>query len=87
MKSTTIEIPDELDERLNREAARRGVSVAELVREVLDQHLTARPRVFRSEGIVYSGEGDLSVRIEEILNEEWGDHIDPGGRRPPHRPD
>ncbi len=87
MKSTTIEIPDELDDRLSQEATRRGVSVTELVSEILAQHFAARPRVFRSEGMAYSGEGDLSLRVEEILEAEWGDHIDPGGRRSSHRTD
>lgn len=85
MKSTTIEIPDELDDRLHRAAEQRGISVPELVVEVLKQHLSEHPRLFHIEGIGFSGQGDLSERVEEILAEEWEQDIDPGGHRPARR--
>jgi hypothetical protein len=81
MKTAIIEIPEELDERLRHEADRRGISVAELVVDVLSQRYGSRKRTFHSKGIGDSGEGDLSVRVEEILAEEWEQHIDPCGYR------
>lgn len=76
MKRTTISLPDDLALRLQREAARRSVSEAEVVRAALAQVLGGsdpgrRPLPFPafSRG---SGETDISHRIEEILAEEWG---------------
>ena len=39
MKRTTISLPEDLARRLEREAARRSVSEAEVVREALTEHL------------------------------------------------
>jgi Arc/MetJ-type ribon-helix-helix transcriptional regulator len=71
MKRTTVKIPDELDARLRSEAARRGMTLSELTREALEAHLgDGREALRRMAGSFRSGEGDLSVRIEEILAEE-----------------
>lgn len=77
MKRTTVKIPDELDARLRHEAKRRGLTLSEVVREALEDHLAdggdddARPRrLLLAAGSFHSGEGDLSVRIEEILAAE-----------------
>ncbi|CAN5541485.1 hypothetical protein BH23CHL2_BH23CHL2_09240 [soil metagenome] len=72
MKRTTVKIPDELDAWLRYEAKRRNVTISVLVREAIEQHLIKTPRRFHSQGVGWSGEGDLSVRVEEILDEEWG---------------
>jgi predicted transcriptional regulator len=75
MKRTTVKLPDELDARLRHEAARRGVTVSELTREAISEYLGVQPR--RNLGFAAagrSGHGDLSVRIEEILRDEWGQH-------------
>lgn len=68
-----MKIPDELDARLRNEAKRRGLTISEVTREAIEAHLDAggRPRRrLRAAGSVSSGEGDLSVRIEEILAAE-----------------
>ncbi len=44
MKRTTVKLPDELDARLRREAARRGMTISELTREAIDVHLGGGPR-------------------------------------------
>jgi predicted transcriptional regulator len=73
MKRTTVKLPDELDARLRHEAARRGVTVSELTREAISEYLGVQPRrKLLSAAAGRSGEGDLSVRIEEILRDEWG---------------
>ena len=41
MKRTTVKLPDELDARLRREAARQGVTVSQLTREAIAAHLGA----------------------------------------------
>ena len=43
MKRTTVMLPDDVDRRVRYEADRRGMSIAELVREALEQHLPTPP--------------------------------------------
>ena len=74
MKRTTVKIPDHLDARLRHEAERRGVTIGQIVRDALAEHLGARKRrQLRGAGKYRSGETDISERIEEILGEEWTD--------------
>jgi len=74
VKRTTIMLPDELDARLRLEARSRGVSIAEVARELLEQALAAprRPRR-RKLSFIGAGEsdtpGDLSERADEYLAE------------------
>lgn len=62
-------LPDDLDARLRREARRRGVSIAEVAREALEQHLPAegsRPLSFIG---MFEGESsDASERVDEIVS-------------------
>lgn len=62
MDRTTLTIPRELRVRLRRLAAERGVSMATIVREAIDEKLAAaRPRP-RSPGAGASGIGDTGRR-------------------------
>lgn len=72
MRRTTVKLPDDLDARLRHEAERRGVTVSELTREAIEEHLGARRgrRKLLAAGAGRSGEGDISYRIEEILRAE-----------------
>jgi len=73
MKRTTVKLPDDLDARLRHEAERRGVTIAEVVRDALADHLGARKRRRLLGAAAFrSGEDNVSERIEEILREEWG---------------
>jgi hypothetical protein len=62
-------LPDEVDARLRSEARRRGRSIADVAREVLDAHLPPPP----SEGrlsFFSIGEGDpadSSERVDELV--------------------
>lgn len=73
MKRTTISLSDELASAAEREARRRRVSVAEVARTALAEHLgligTRRRLPFA--GIVDSGQTDTAARAEEILEREW----------------
>ncbi|MGQ0623631.1 MAG: CopG family transcriptional regulator [Sporichthyaceae bacterium] len=68
MKRTTVMIPDDLDDRLRREARRRGVSIADVAREALERHLPERqggvPGFF---AIGDGGPADVSERVEEFV--------------------
>ena len=73
MKRTTISLPDDLARRLEREAARRSVSEAEVVRSALTQLLGSadagrRPLPFPALA-TGSGRTDISMRIDEALAE------------------
>jgi predicted transcriptional regulator len=73
MKRTTVKLPDELDARLRHEAHRRGLTISEVTREAIENHLSmkaGRHRRLLAAGAGRSGHSDISVRIEEILAAE-----------------
>jgi Arc/MetJ-type ribon-helix-helix transcriptional regulator len=74
MRRTTISLPDDLADALERAARRRHVSVSELTRRALAEHIgfaqgERRPVPFANVG---SSEGGTPARdIEELLAREW----------------
>lgn len=69
MDRTTLTLPPALRERLRRAAADRGVSMAEIIREAIDEKLeSARPRP-RSIGIGASGTRDTARRSADLRPE------------------
>lgn len=71
MKRTTVKLPNDLDAKLRHEAARRGLTIAEVTREAIEVHLgsvTERRLIGAKAG--RSGHHDTARRIEEILREE-----------------
>lgn len=72
MKRTTVKLPDELDALLRHEAARRGITVSQLTRAAIEEHLEATPgdRRLLAAAAGRSGRHDISERIEEILAAE-----------------
>ena len=73
MRRTTIVAPDDLLERLRRVAAERGISVAALIREALEEKARSwRPKP-RSLGIGDSGRTDIARRTaeESVIPEPW----------------
>lgn len=70
MKRTTVKLPDALDAKLRHEAERRGITVSELTREAIEDHLGGQRRRLRAAGAGRSGQNDISERIEEILAAE-----------------
>jgi hypothetical protein len=82
MARTSLLVPDDLLEWARREAVRRGVSLAEIVREALESKraaLTAEEDPWFSLHAPYEGPGptDLAERhddhLAEIMEEEHGD--------------
>ena len=73
MKRTTVKLPDELDARLRQEARRRGMTVSELTRAAIEEHVGAgRRRKLAAAAAGRSGRSDVSERIEEIIASEVG---------------
>jgi hypothetical protein len=71
VKRTTVKLPDDLDARLRHEARRRGVTIAEITRTALEEHLgVGRRRRLGARGASRSGRSDISERIEEIIASE-----------------
>ncbi|MGH8987579.1 MAG: CopG family transcriptional regulator [Acidimicrobiales bacterium] len=69
MKRTTIMLPEELDARIRLEARRRGVSIADIAREAIEQHVPGPPAAGRL-GFFAIGEGeptDASERVDEFV--------------------
>ena len=55
---------------LRHEAERRGITISEITREAIEDHLGARVRRLGAAGAGRSGRTDISERIEEILASE-----------------
>jgi predicted transcriptional regulator len=70
---TTVKIPEDLDERLRYEAKRRGVTISDVTRSALEDHLRVGRRRLRAAAAGRSGESDVSARIEAIIIAELGD--------------
>ena len=70
MRRTTVKLPDALDARLRHEAKRRGVTIADVTREALTEHLGGTRRRLGAAAAGRSGQTDVSARIEEILRTE-----------------
>ena len=71
MKQITINIPDELDARLRREAESKEVTLSLLIRAAIAAYLGGGPvRELGAAGVGNSGRSDISRRIEEFLELE-----------------
>jgi metal-responsive CopG/Arc/MetJ family transcriptional regulator len=80
MKRTTVTLPDDLAQALDREAQRRRVSVSEVVRQALMVRLGVGPGGRR--GLSFAAVGRSGYRhtardLEDVLAQEW----DGAGRR------
>lgn len=70
MRRTSIYLDAELDLRLKRESRRRGVPMADLVREAIRRYLPAETdRRPPGAGAFASGRTDTAERAEELLAE------------------
>lgn len=88
VKRTTVKLPDDVDREMREEAARRGITVSEFVRESIESSLPRQRgrRRLLAAGAGRSGRSDVAARMEEILAEELSvDHdrmsADRDGRR------
>ncbi len=68
VKRTTIYLPDEMKADIEREAARRGVTEAEVIRTAVGEHLETRKKRKLNLPLFPEGFGeDLAGRVDEIL--------------------
>jgi hypothetical protein len=69
MKRTTVMFPDDVEARLRLEARRRGVPLAQIVREAVERDLPApeagKPLSFF--GVGEGGPADASERVDEYV--------------------
>ena len=66
VQRTTIVMPEELHEKLRRQADERGISFAALLREAAEEKArTYRPKA-KSFGLAGSGEKDIGHRTGEL---------------------
>jgi hypothetical protein len=77
MKRTTLSLPDDLSQALEREAHRRSMSASAVAREALAKHLRlvpgdARPLPFAALG--GSGHRTTARNMEQLLEREWDGH-------------
>jgi Arc/MetJ-type ribon-helix-helix transcriptional regulator len=68
MKRTTIYLPDEMKADIEREAARRGVTEAEVIRSAVEANLAMRPRRrIQTPAIPEGIDEDIADRVDELL--------------------
>lgn len=76
MKRTTISLPDELAQALEREARRSHTSASEVARTALTKHLglvQGEARVLPFAGLGHSGHRTTARDMEQFLEQEWDD--------------
>lgn len=76
MKRTTISLPDDLAQALDREARRRHSSASEVTRTALAQHLglaQSQPRELAFADLGRSGHRTTARDMEQLLEQEWND--------------
>ena len=76
MKRTTISLPDDLAQALDREAQRRRASASEVARAALAEHLglvQGEPRRLAFADLGGSGHLTTARDMEELLEQEWDD--------------
>jgi hypothetical protein len=75
MRRTTISLPDELADALEREARRRSLPASEIAREALSRYLgigrADEQRDLPFAAIGRSGEKTTARDMEELLEREW----------------
>lgn len=70
MIKTTVYLPENLKRDLERIAAQRSSSEAEVIREALAKFVDERPRRKPSMGLFSSGDPTLAERVDEVLAED-----------------
>jgi Arc/MetJ-type ribon-helix-helix transcriptional regulator len=76
VKRTTVSLPDDLAQALNREAQRRHASASEVTRTALAQHLglvQSEPRKLAFADLGNSGHRTTARDMEQLLEQEWHD--------------
>jgi hypothetical protein len=79
MRRTTISLPDELAERVAREARHRETSAAEVIRTLVEQGLggaAGGPRALPWVGLFDDPDMVPGEAIDQALAAEWADAID-----------
>jgi hypothetical protein len=89
MKRTTIMLPDELAQLVDRERRRRDISAAAVIREAVEAYLMppAAPKTYSFIGIARSGGGEpTAANMEEWLERVWADEIERDSGLKPRQP-
>lgn len=79
MVRTQVQLTEEQARRVKRVAAERGVSMAEVIRDAVDQHVAAgagaskRARAIAAVGSFRSGRADVSSRHDEHLADAFAE--------------
>lgn len=79
MKRTTITLPDDLADLVDREARRRQTSFSEVVRQFILQGLSGsekKPREIPWAGLFHDPEMIPAERLDEELAAHWADDLD-----------
>lgn len=83
MKRTTVSLPDDLAQALEREAQRQHASASEIARTALTQHLglvEAQPRTLAFADLGGSRHRSTARDMGQLLEQEWDDLPDSATR-------
>jgi hypothetical protein len=69
MERTTVSLEPELHARLKKIASERGVSVATVIRDMLEEASAPRKRHFASLGIADSGDPTIADQLSDFRSE------------------
>ncbi|MGI0479264.1 hypothetical protein ACN4EE_00585 [Geminocystis sp. CENA526] len=68
MQATTIYLPTETQNKLEKICQEKGKTVAEVIQEIVINQLENQPKKLpKSMGMGASGRGDLSSKVDELL--------------------
>lgn len=76
MKRTSISLPDDLAQTVEREARRRSTSVSEVTRDALTMYFgltPGEPRELPVAALGHSGHQNTGRAMEELLERKWDD--------------
>ena len=77
VRRTTIYLPDEMKSEIEREAARRGVTEAEVIRAAVNAHIETRSTRRPQLPVFPEGLGEeIGTRVDELLEGMGGDSLD-----------
>lgn len=76
VKRTTIYLPDDLKKAIEREASRRGITEAEVIRQAVGQHVRPQNRNLQLPVFPEGFGEEIGTRVDELLEGMGSDGLE-----------